>query len=395
MPAPRPRPSACGRLRSALNAAIRTWKTAEHAGGVAGSRAGEHRPAVSHAEIAQRQGFTDALLETIEVGIVSCDAHGGFVISNRAERTIFGLDAPLSGQSMQSLQSRIDVFDSSGERLEPEQYPLMRALRGEDVSHVEVRAGPAGGPYRELVVRGRQIVDGRGNVIGAVAALTDVTAERVATRELAAEHHRLLEAQGLLLEAQQQLEHAATHDYLTGLPNRAWLVERLDAALTRSARSGHSMAVIFCDLDGFKAVNDNGGHATGDAVLVEVGRRLAAVVRDEDIVCRVGGDEFVVVVETAERAGEGAGQPHPSPGARTLALDIAARMADALRRPVSINDADYAVTASIGIAHVSSDETDEASRPWTADEVLHRADSAMYRAKVEGKDRVAVDVPHC
>ncbi|MDQ1618603.1 MAG: hypothetical protein QOE19_1172, partial [Actinomycetota bacterium] len=149
----------------------------------------------AHAELSRRQSFTDALLETIEVGIVSCDAEGHFVVSNRAQRELFGFKAGLDGLWMGEIDPHIDVFDAAGRRLSPQQYPLMRALRGEDVSHVDVRVGPAGGPLREVVVRGTQITGRDGEVLGAVAALTDVTAERAASRALAEERRRLEDAQ--------------------------------------------------------------------------------------------------------------------------------------------------------------------------------------------------------
>ena len=142
--------------------------------------------ALAHAELSRRQSFTDALLETIDVGIVSCDADGNFVVSNRAQRELFGFQSGLHGRWMGDLDPHIDVFDEQGTRLTSERYPLMRTLRGTLHEPLRVRVGPAGGPYRELVVRGTQIHDAGGEVIGAVAALTDVTeltlAEQSATR---------------------------------------------------------------------------------------------------------------------------------------------------------------------------------------------------------------------
>ena len=102
--------------------------------------------------------------------------------------------------------------------------------------------------------------------------------------------------------AEEQLSHGALHDPLTGLPNRALLLDRLEAALARSSRERREIAILFCDLDGFKQVNDAAGHAAGDAVLVQAATRLGAVVREGDTVARVGGDEFVLVVEPWNRA---------------------------------------------------------------------------------------------
>lgn len=573
-------------------------------------------------ETARRQGFIDALLEAIDVGIVSCDADGVFVVSNRAERALFGLAAGLDGKPMDYLGARIDVYDRDGTRLPVDRYPLMRALRGEDVSNLEVLAGPAGGPYRELQVRARQILTGDGEVVGAVAALADVTTERAAARELAKEHRRLVEAQRLgqigsfehdfetgvwtfsehlgvlwgispdevdpgalagliheedrsaaigiwdaarrrggahrvevrirrpadgrerllqvnleveldaagsprqargthlditdltaaeaearranaflravlaaspdltfvsdvttgeviygsptpdvlgitsadltsmgvkgftarlnpedrprlaeaiaeagrlasgqvatvqyrsrhhdgserwvshrmtpfrwdeqgrvveilsvvrdvteVVDAQQRLIQAAHQDYLTRLPNRAALVEQLEGALARTVAAGAEIAVLFCDLDGFKTVNDTGGHSAGDAVLAECARRLVSAVRDTDMVARVGGDEFVILVEPSSRGSAHPGHRGSGESVRTVAVEIARRAAELLNRPITVAGALYTVTASIGITYTSGRHP-RTGGPLSADAVLHSADSAMYTAKSSGK----------
>ena len=152
--------------------------------------------AAASSDLIERQSFIDALLETVDVGIVSCDADGVFIVSNRAEREMFGLDDNgLTGMLPPDLKPLIDVIEPTSGHVEPDDYPLMRALRGEKLGEIDMVVGPTGGPHREIVVRGRQIVNPDGEVLGAVAALTDVTTERRAARALAEEHARLIEAQ--------------------------------------------------------------------------------------------------------------------------------------------------------------------------------------------------------
>ena len=583
----------------------------------------------ANAQLVRRQSFTDALLETIEVGIVSCDADGVFVVSNRAERAMFGLsEEGLTGLVPEQLEPMIDVFDTTGRALSADEYPLMRTLRGEDVSRVDVLVGPSAGPRREVVVRGSRIVGPDGELLGAVAALTDVTVERTALRALDEERHRLAEAQLLgqfggfdhnlttgewtfsdqlcalwgvpagdftpdtfdtliveqdresaarswrdaafrgghhgyefrfrraddaalrvvrarikveidddempshirgthvditdlaaaryateratafsdailaaspddtlvtdlatgaiiyaspgrhllglssdvlvetgsgaldalvhphdlprlqelrvaaadlgdgelsqlryramhadgqwrwldhtvtpfrrsdsgtvlellavvrdvteLVRTEDLLTRAALHDYLTGLPNRVLLVQHLSAALERSRTDGREIAVLFCDLDGFKRVNDTGGHSAGDIVLAETARRLQRVVREHDMVARVGGDEFVVVVAPWECAEADDAQPvNPPHATRELVVDIAARITAALREPVTVGGLDHLVTTSIGITYATLAPRGR-SGAVTVDQVLHNADAAMYLAKGQGKNRYEV-----
>jgi diguanylate cyclase (GGDEF)-like protein/PAS domain S-box-containing protein len=162
-------------------------------------------------------------------------------------------------------------------------------------------------------------------------------------------------------EAEMRLAHLALHDPLTGLPNRRALAESLDRAIARAGRTGQPVAVLALDLDGFKAVNDRHGHAAGDVVLVEVAARLRRVVRRSDIVARLGGDEFAVI------AGELNG---PAPVAR-----LARRIATALAEPVAVTAAArIGIGVGIGVAFFPGDGE-------TPEEILARADAALYAAK--------------
>ncbi len=166
-------------------------------------------------------------------------------------------------------------------------------------------------------------------------------------------------------KAEDELTRRATHDPLTGLPNRALIRERLVNALQRSRRSDLSVALLFVDLDGFKLINDTHGHDSGDALLRAVATRLIEQVRPGDTVARLAGDEFVVLCEQVE-------QP-------TDMSVMAERINGVLRQPVDCNGLPLAVTASIGIAIGSGSIHD-------ADDLMRFADTAMYAVKGKGRD---------
>jgi diguanylate cyclase (GGDEF)-like protein len=161
---------------------------------------------------------------------------------------------------------------------------------------------------------------------------------------------------------EERLVHQAHHDPLTGLANRTLFRDRVGQALARAARGGH-VAVLFLDLDNFKAVNDTYGHAEGDRLLEVVAARLLQATRGCDSVARLGGDEFGVVLE---------GLAHESD-----ALTVVSRIGEMLQRPVRLPGREVLVGASIGVAHVVVGQD--------VDEVLRNADLAMYRAKAAGR----------
>jgi diguanylate cyclase (GGDEF)-like protein len=168
-----------------------------------------------------------------------------------------------------------------------------------------------------------------------------------------------------LKEANQELQMIALLDNLTKLPNRLLLSDRLEQAVGRSRRSGNVIALLFVDLDGFKTVNDSLGHPVGDQVLQAIAARLNGIVRESDTVARIGGDEFVVLVEAVED--------------RTALALMAERIERAVRMPISLNDDEVQLSASIGIAVFPDDALDE-------NQLLAHADAAMYSAKSSGKN---------
>lgn len=174
------------------------------------------------------------------------------------------------------------------------------------------------------------------------------------------------------MRAEMELAYQARHDHLTGLPNRLLLADRLEASIARAARGGLKSAVIYLDLDGFKLVNDTLGHEAGDELLKQVTDRLRGCIRDPDTLARMGGDEFMLVINEVPDG--------------HAALAIAERLSAALRKPLSLDGRDFYATASIGIALYPDNGTDVSS-------LRRNANAAMYQAKRAGKDRILFFTP--
>jgi diguanylate cyclase (GGDEF)-like protein len=206
-----------------------------------------------------------------------------------------------------------------------------------------------------------------GEVVGSLVVATHVAGRKYsrAEREILlafAEHASLA-----LTDAKtvQDALHNAFHDSLTKLPNRELFSDRLAQALARAARSGNRSAVIFCDLDGFKTVNDSLGHAAGDELLFSVARRFETSVRTGDTAARLGGDEFAVLLENV--------------GDEEVAV-AARRILGAFADPFTINGREVYISCSIGVAFGANE----------GDDVLRNADLALYRAKAQGRGRFEV-----
>lgn len=170
---------------------------------------------------------------------------------------------------------------------------------------------------------------------------------------------------------QRQLAVQATHDALTGMPNRVLLFDRMTHALRTTARTGRRLAILFVDLDGFKSVNDQLGHQAGDEVLSLAAQRISEAVREADTVARLGGDEFVILCENVSEF--------------ERPLEIAERIIETLSQPFVVTAGAASISASVGIA-VSGGCDDP-------DELLMRADQAMYAAKQHGPGGHRVSAP--
>jgi len=320
---------------------------------------------LAEAEVIEANAFQQAVIAASPDYTFITDVTTGAMVYGSRDRNLLGR----STDETASLEDKVEVL------VHPEDQDALRALNIEArsledgmVLQIRYRLRHSDGTWHWF---SRHVVpfrrDASGAVVEVLGVLRDITD---------------------VVLAEEQLSHGALHDPLTGLPNRALLLDRLGAAVARSVRERREIAVLFCDLDGFKHVNDTAGHAAGDAVLVEAATRLSAVLRQGDTVARVGGDEFVVVIEPWNRA-QVDGTPDPDPdteGGRSFSLKVADRVVEAIRAPFTVDGKDHAITISIGIAYSSSD----GSASMSAADVLAEADAAMYRAKHMGKNRTEV-----
>jgi diguanylate cyclase (GGDEF)-like protein len=252
-----------------------------------------------------------------------------------------GLDVSYVRSSPSSMLDHIEVIDEDGRPYDAANLPVVSALR--DTSSRDGTLGYAlpGGGFAWYAIRAVPVLLADGTT-GSVVTCDDVTERHDARQAL-----------------EQELRAAAVEDPLTGLGNRRALAERLADAQLRRARAGGDIGLLYIDLDVFKLVNDTYGHAVGDRVLIETGRRLRAATREVDTVCRLGGDEFVVLCAPIDG----------SDGIR----DLVDRLASMPPLTVHAGGAEIAVAESVGSIMVEPDED--------LDHVLRRADAAMYRAK--------------
>jgi len=309
----------------------------------------------------------ELILDNANVGI-SFVREQAFQRCNPRLEEMFGY-APgeLVGQSTRVLMPDDETFEAIGEAaLEPLRaggtYVDERELLRKDGSRFWCRA------------RVRAIDPERPSE-GVISIFEDVTVERAErealeravaerTTELKAANERLEAEIGERRLAEARALHIADHDSLTGLPNRRLLEDRLTQALALGKRNRKLTAAMFIDLDRFKRINDTLGHAVGDSVLKEVARRLVAQLRIGDTVCRVGGDEFLVVLPEIKRASD--------------AAHVARKMIENLSSRMVVDAHELTVTPSIGIAVYPDDGAD-------ADALIRNADAAMYHVKETGR----------
>ncbi len=293
------------------------------------------RPRRRHLATMTPAAAAEAVLRTMSDGVLLSDPENRIVSANPSAEQLLGQPQDeLVGQNVKELFPEGDLSIT----MVYEHYNSTREGLRRDITFHR-----PDGAELELQVAGSTVRAKHDRVVGVVTVLRDVTAQKHAERRLA---------------------HLAHHDTLTGLPNRLLLQDRLEQAVERVNRYGQSIAVMMLDLDRFKQVNDTRGHDTGDELLRQVADRLSSCVRSTDTVARMGGDEFVVIITDLGDAG--------------FARTVAGRVLNALSRPYQANGHELRSAPSIGIAHCPL-------HAGTPEELLRKADLAMYESKHRGR----------
>ena len=235
--------------------------------------------------------------------------------------------------------------------------PLEYVLKNKTATKVLHNHKTKNGANQYVELAASPLFDDDKNCIGIIESARDITAHIELT-------HKLQEQKELLY-------HNANHDHLTNLPNRALFRDRLEQSIKYAKRQNTTLALFFIDLDHFKEVNDTFGHSTGDAVLIEASRRLKSCIRESDVLSRLGGDEFTIIMKDI--------QSHED------ASILAEKIIYAFKEPMLIDDNSIKLSTSIGIC-VFPDKSDLLGTDDISEKILQSSDKAMYKAKENGKN---------
>lgn len=289
---------------------------------------------LSRDENARGEKRIRTIADSLPALVAYVDAQERYVFHNFYYRTVLGVDAErMKGRTIEEAMGK-DVYECVVDQ-------VRLALEGKAVSFErDINVGDEGRTYKFSYTPD---LGANGTVLGFCTMAIDVTETKI---------------------AQERLRALARFDTLTGLPNRAQLYERLEMALARSRRGAPETACLYLDIDHFKSINDSLGHAAGDEALREFGRRLRSAARKTDLVARLAGDEFVMVLE---------GVVEPA-----SAAVVADAVIEAMRAPFLIFGLEMAISTSVGVAVSNAQDK-------SADDLLKRADEALYSAKRAGR----------
>lgn len=309
------------------------------------------------AELREQSEFFRLITENLDGFVAVLDLHGVRVYNSPSYERLMGKVNPVGTHSF------LEIHPDDRERVEQAFHEVVATGVGRHLEYRFMLPNHKGARYMES--RSGVIRDSAGAIKNVAVVSFDITERK---------------------EKDEQVHELAFNDVLTGLPNRRLMLDRLKQSLAASKRSACYNALVFMDLDNFKPINDLHGHAVGDLLLIEVAGRLKRLMRAEDTVSRIGGDEFVVILSALSTDRE---------DSAALAKGIAAKICKAISQPYLLQlggegDASLVVehhcSASVGIALF----VDYATNP---DDILHWADMAMYRAKDAGRNTICFHQP--
>ena len=308
----------------------------------------------------QISDFAPAILERLGFGVVIIDADTHRIVYANSKLLSMGnyRGGSVIGQTCHSVLCPAEVG----------QCPITD--KGQTVDNSERKMVQADGTRISIIKTAVPIeLDGKRYLIESLIDNTD----RKRIQEQLTEANESLRKEIIEREkVQEKIQHLAFHDHLTGLANRLLFTDQLTHAISLAERIEKMLAILFLDLDGFKMINDTMGHAVGDQLLVEVSKRLLSIVRKSDVVARIGGDEFIIMIENVEDF-------------ETISV-IAEKVLNCFKQPFSLNDHEFYITTSIGVATYPTDGED-------SEMLIKNADIAMYKAKEKGRNRCLFCTP--
>jgi diguanylate cyclase (GGDEF)-like protein len=294
--------------------------------------------------LAAKESRLNQFLEALPVGVSVHDLTGRLVYTNQVGLDLLQIEQPLSAVK-EELATAYQVYYPKTQQLyKSEDLPVVRALAGETV-HTDNLEFRRGSEAVLLEVHATPIYNAQGEIEGAITTFQDIRDRK---------------------HTEEQLLYQSLHDSLTDLPNRSFLMQRLQSALEQVHQNpDHYFALLFLDLDRFKVINDSLGHLVGDELLVSLAQRLQAVTRAQDLAARLGGDEFVILLEHLQEMQD--------------PVAVAQRIFAQLQRPVILAGREIFVSTSIGIVFGTH-------QYMKAVDLLRDADIALHRAKAKGRN---------